>query len=142
MRFIKESLIISTRKKGLISLTEKVNQIIAQHQVSDGICHLFIPHTSASLLLSESFDPTAKSDLEAFMDKLVPENQPWYNHTLEGPDDSPSHMRSMLTSASESIPIDNGSLNLGTWQGIYLFEHRRAPHQRTVLLRILDGGGS
>ena len=101
------------------------------------MCYLFIPHTSASLVISENYDPTAKLDLETFMDRLVPESQPWHEHTLEGPDDSPSHMRAILTATSLTIPIDDGRLSLGTWQGVYLFEHRRRGHRRQVLLRCL-----
>jgi secondary thiamine-phosphate synthase enzyme len=90
------------------------------------------------LVISESYDPSAKIDLEAFMDRVAPDGQNWHRHTLEGPDDSPSHMRAMLTNVSLSIPIDNGQLSLGTWQGIYLFEHRNRPHHRSVLLRCLQ----
>lgn len=95
-------------------------------------------HTSASLVISENYDPTAKMDLETFMERLVPENQTWFRHTLEGADDSPSHIRAMLTQPSLTIPIDDGALSLGTWQGIYLFEHRNHPQARSVLLRVLD----
>jgi secondary thiamine-phosphate synthase enzyme len=95
-------------------------------------------HTSASLVVSESYDPSAKIDLEEFMERLVPENQRWFRHTLEGSDDSPSHMRAMLTHTSLSIPIDHGNLSIGTWQGLYLFEHRSRPHRRKVLIRCLS----
>jgi secondary thiamine-phosphate synthase enzyme len=90
------------------------------------------------LLVSENYDPTAKMDMETFLEKLAPENQAWYRHTLEGPDDSSSHLRAMLTPVSLCIPIDEGELSLGTWQGIYLFEHRTHPQQRSVLLRCLS----
>ncbi len=103
-----------------------------------GIIFLYLPHTSASLVISESYDPTAREDLETFMERLAPENQAWSAHTLEGPDDSPSHIRAMLTPVSLSIPIDDGQLSLGTWQGIYLFEHRARGHRRSVLLRCLS----
>ena len=109
--------------------------------IKEGICHLFIQHTSASLVISESYDPSARVDMEAFMDRLAPENQPWYRHTMEGADDSPSHLRSMLTNTSLSVPIDDGRLSLGAWQGIYLFEHRTRGHARRVLLRCLDISG-
>ena len=99
---------------------------------------MFVQHTSASLVASESYDPSARKDLEAFMDHLVLEDQPYYRHTLEGSDDSPSHMRTMLTNTSLSIPIDSGKLSLGTWQGFYLFEHRLRPHRRRVLVRCLS----
>jgi secondary thiamine-phosphate synthase enzyme len=96
-----------------------------------------MPHTSASLVVSESYDPTARMDLETFLENLVPENQPWHRHTLEGPDDSTSRIRAVLTLTSLTIPIEEGSLALGTWQGIYLFEHRSRPHRRNVLVRCL-----
>ncbi len=137
MEWHKETLEFQTRGKGLYKITDEIQAIMGSWNVREGILHLFIQHTSASLVASESYDPSARQDLEAFMDHLVPENQPYYRHTLEGADDSPSHMRAMLTTTSLSIPIDNGVLNLGTWQGVYLFEHRTRPHQRKVLLRCL-----
>ena len=137
MDWLKDTLSISTRGKGLYPFTEVIAERIRPWQISEGMCYLFIPHTSASLVISENYDPTAKVDLEAFMDRLVPENQPWHEHTLEGPDDSPSHMRAILTASSLTIPIDDGRLSLGTWQGVYLFEHRRRGHHRSVLLRCL-----
>jgi len=88
------------------------------------MCFLYIPHASASLAISEGYDPSSRLDVENFFERLVPENQPWFEHTIEGPDDSPSHIRSTLTQTSLSIPIDDGCLTLGIWQGIYLFEHR------------------
>jgi secondary thiamine-phosphate synthase enzyme len=104
----------------------------------EGLCFLFIQHTSASLLISESYDPSARLDLEQFMEKLAPERASWYRHTMEGADDSPSHIRAMLTSSSETIPIENGQLALGTWQGIYLFEHRQQAQLRSVLICCMD----
>jgi len=138
MKWYKETIEIQTRGKGLYDMTAQIEQAVRQWGVVEGICHLFVQHTSASLVASESYDPSARKDLEAFMDHLVPENQPYYRHTLEGSDDSPSHMRAMLTNTSLSIPIDAGRLNLGTWQGIYLFEHRLRPHRRRVLVRCLS----
>lgn len=137
MEWHKDTIEINTRGKGLHPFTEKVNDRIQKMDIHTGICYLFIQHTSASLLISESYDPSARRDLEGFMDRLAPENQHWHTHTLEGADDSPSHMRAMLTHTSEVIPIDGGKLNLGTWQGIYLFEHRRRGHRRKVLMRCL-----
>lgn len=138
MQWHKDTIQIQTRGKGLYNFTAQVQQLLDEWGVKEGICHLFVQHTSASLVASESYDPSARQDLEAFMDHLVLENQPYYRHTLEGPDDSPSHMRAMLTLTSLSIPVDNGRLSLGTWQGIYLFEHRTRPHRRMVLLRCLS----
>lgn len=137
MNWFKDTLEISTRGKGLYPFTDQVQHHIHQWVIQEGMCFLYMPHTSASLVVSENYDPTAREDLETFMDRLVPENQTWHRHTLEGGDDSPSHMRAMLTHTSLSIPIDNGRLSLGTWQGIYLFEHRAAPHRRQVYLRAL-----
>ncbi|HKJ26856.1 MAG TPA: secondary thiamine-phosphate synthase enzyme YjbQ [Anaerolineales bacterium] len=138
MEWHKETVLIRTSGKGLYNFTAEVEKLIRQWDVQEGICHLFIQHTSASLVASESYDPTARQDLEAFMDHLVPEEQPYFRHTLEGSDDSPSHMRAMLTNTSLSIPVDEGRLSLGTWQGVYLFEHRRRGHNRRVLLRCLS----
>jgi len=138
MEWHKETIEILTRGKGLYQFTEQIERLVSDWEVREGIVHLFIQHTSASLVASESYDPSAREDLEAFMDHLVPEDEPYYRHTLEGSDDSPSHMRAMLTSTSLSIPVDGGQLNLGTWQGVYLFEHRVRPHRRKVLVRCLS----
>ncbi len=138
MNWYSTTLDIHTRGKGLHSFTEQINAQIQHWSIECGMCFLFVQHTSASLVISESFDPTARLDLEAFMDRVAPENLPWHRHVLEGSDDSPSHMRAMLTSTSLSIPIDNGRLSLGAWQGVYLFEHRRRGHYRKVLLRVLS----
>jgi secondary thiamine-phosphate synthase enzyme len=138
MNWLKETLEIPTRGKGLYPFTDAINDLIRRWGILEGMCYLFMPHTSASLVISENYDPTARIDLEAFMDRLVPESQSWYQHTLEGADDSPSHMRAMLTNTSLTIPIDNGKLSLGTWQGVYLFEHRKRGHRRRVLVRGLQ----
>ena len=137
MNWFKDTLEISTRGKGLYPFTESVEARIREWDVQEGICYLYVQHTSASLVISENYDPSAKMDLEVFMEKLAPENQPWHRHTLEGADDSPSHMRAMLTQTSLPIPIDACRLSLGTWQGIYLFEHRSRVHRRKVLIRCL-----
>jgi len=130
--------IIHTEGKGLYPFTDQIKGKLEQWGVREGICHLYIQHTSASLVISESYDPTAKQDLETFMDKLVPEGESWHRHTLEGKDDSPSHMRAMLTATSLSIPVDKGEMNLGRWQGVYLFEHRASGSRRKVLIRCLE----
>ena len=140
MNWYKAQLTLQTKGKGLYPFTGEINQKISQWGVQEGICHLFIAHTSASLIISESYDPTARQDLEAFLDQLVPEDQSWHRHTLEGSDDSPSHMRSILTATSLSIPVEQGELHLGTWQGVYVFEHRRSAHRRKVYLRCLGVG--
>jgi len=141
MKWHKETLTIQTRGKGLYPFTQAVEHCLQQWGVIEGMCYLFIPHTSASLVISESYDPTAKLDLESFMERLAPEDESWYRHTLEGSDDSPSHIRAMLTQTSLTVPIDAGKLSLGAWQGLYVFEHRADGHRRQVLARGLDAGG-
>lgn len=137
MQWYKDTIMVQTRGKGLYPFTDIVVRKLQEWGVRDGLCTLFVQHTSASLLINESYDPTARLDMETFLEKLAPENQAWYRHTLEGPDDSSSHLRAMLTPVSLSIPIDDGQLSLGTWQGIYLLEHRAHAQRRTVLLRCL-----
>jgi len=138
MNWHKTTLEIPTRGKGLHDFTEKVRTQLSDWGVQEGMCFLFLPHTSASLVVSENWDPTARADLEKFMERLVPEQDSWYTHDLEGPDDATSHIRSMLTDTSLTIPVDDGDLSLGTWQGIYIFEHRSRPHRRKVLVRVLS----
>jgi len=137
MEWLRDQIVIQTSGKGLHPITQQIRGIVGQWEVLQGMLHLFIPHTSASLVISESYDPSARQDLEGFLDRLAPEGEDWYRHTLEGRDDSPSHMRSILTSTSLSIPIDEGELSLGTWQGVYLAEHRAHSHQRKILIRCL-----
>lgn len=138
MNWYKDTLVVPTRGKGLYVITQLVEERVRQWAVSDGMCFLFVQHTSASLVINESYDPSARGDMETFLEKLVPANQPWIRHVLEGPDDSTSHLRAMITPVSLSIPVDGGSLSLGTWQGIYLFEHRVPPHTRRILIRCWD----
>jgi secondary thiamine-phosphate synthase enzyme len=137
MNWYKDTLEVPTRGKGLYPFTDQVNERLRRWGVREGMCYLYLQHTSASLVIGESYDPTARLDMESFMEKLVPEAQPWMRHTLEGADDSSSHLRAMITLTSASIPVDEGGLNLGTWQGVYLFEHRARAHRRRVLLRCL-----
>ncbi|MFM8322874.1 MAG: secondary thiamine-phosphate synthase enzyme YjbQ [Chloroflexota bacterium] len=138
MKWHKDTLEINTRGKGLYPFTEVVERRLQAWGVREGMVYLYLQHTSASLLISENYDPTARRDLEAFMERLAPEGQAWHQHTLEGTDDSPSHMRAMLTNSDLAIPVDEGRMSLGTWQGIYLFEHRRSAERRRVLLRFLS----
>jgi secondary thiamine-phosphate synthase enzyme len=138
MEFYKINLVIHTNGRGLQEITREINTQVQAWGVNEGMAYVFIPHTSASLVINESYDPTARRDLEAFFDRIAPEGESWYVHTLEGRDDSPAHLRTMLTTTSLTIPIDNGRLSLGTWQGIYLAEHRRRGHRREVLLRVLS----
>lgn len=135
MEWFKSLLEIPTGGKGLYPFTERVAQQLSDWGIREGMCFLFLQHTSASLVISESYDPSASQDIAEFFERLVPESQPWMQHTLEGGDDSSSHLRSVLTRVDLSIPIENGRLALGTWQGIYVFEHRTGRQKRRVLLR-------
>jgi len=132
-----ETLIYPTRGKGMVPVTTDISNLIRDWKIQTGMCFLFLPHTSASITLCESYDQHSREDVEGFFERAVPENEPWYQHTYEGPDDSPSHIRTTLSQSSISLPVDNGRLGIGTWQGIYLFEHRSAPHQRTLKVRAL-----
>ena len=138
MNWHKITLEVRTSGKGLFEVTEAVRTQLREWGVDEGMCYLFLQHTSASLLISESWDPSARADLETFMEKLAPEGERWYTHTLEGADDATSHIRSRLTDVSITIPVDNGNLSLGQWQGVYLFEHRSRPHRRRILMRVLE----
>ena len=138
MNWYKTTLEVSTHGKGLYDITETVRTQLREWNVREGMCFLFVQHTSASLVMSENWDPTARADLESFIERLVPEGAAWYTHDLEGADDATSHIRAMLTDTSLSIPVDEGKLALGTWQGIYVFEHRTHPHRRSVLIRVLS----
>jgi len=137
MEWLRDEMVVQTNGKGLVPITAEIQGVMGKWEVREGMLHLFIPHTSASLVINESYDPSARQDMEAFLDRLAPEGESWHRHTLEGRDDSPSHMRAILTSTSLSIPIDSGELSLGTWQGIYLAEHRLRSHRRKILLRCL-----
>ncbi|CAN0488318.1 unnamed protein product [Discosporangium mesarthrocarpum] len=122
--------------QGLFEFTDQVVGSVARAGIGDGLCTLFVQHTSASLLVQENADPSARRDLERWLARLVPENDALFTHTLEGPDDMPAHVKSALTATSLSIPVAEGHLTLGTWQGIYLWEHRSAPGTRTVVVHV------
>jgi secondary thiamine-phosphate synthase enzyme len=127
---------VETLGRGTYDLSADVQSAVQESGVSNGMCHVFIQHTSASLMLCENADPAVMQDLEAFMSRQVPDGDPIFTHTDEGPDDMPSHVRSILTQSDLNVPIRDGRCALGTWQGIYLWEHRLAPHQRKVLVTI------
>jgi secondary thiamine-phosphate synthase enzyme len=137
MIVLTESFSVATRGKGTYEITDEVAALLRRSGISTGLATVFVQHTSASLVIYENADPTARADLHHFFEDLVPEDNPILIHTLEGPDDSTSHLRMALTRTSESIPIANGRLQLGTWQGIYLFEHRSAPHRRTIVVSLI-----
>jgi secondary thiamine-phosphate synthase enzyme len=128
---------ISTRGKGTYEITEEVAAAVGESGIKVGAVTVFVRHTSCSLIIMENADPTARRDLEEFFERLVPEDTPYFEHTVEGGDDSTSHIRSVLTRSSEVIPIADGRMCLGTWQGIFLFEHRRAPHRREIALSVM-----
>jgi secondary thiamine-phosphate synthase enzyme len=129
---------ISTAGRGSYDITDQVAATLADCNVAAGLCHLFLRHTSASLMICENADPAVRVDLETFMADLVPDGDPRYRHTAEGPDDMPAHVRSVLTHTDLTVPISAGRLGLGTWQGIYLWEHRSAPQRRQVLVTVRD----
>ena len=128
---------IATNGRGFYNLDKKISAIVAESGAEAGLCHVYIPHTSASIIISENADPTVSKDLEAFMSRLVPDGDPIFQHIAEGKDDMPSHVRSVLTQTAVSIPIVNYSLALGTWQGIFLWEHRLKGHRRDIIVTIL-----
>jgi len=132
-----DQLELRTKGKGLYEITEDVQSKIDSSGVRSGAVTVFVQHTSCSVVVMENADPTARRDLEAFFDRLVPEDADYFTHGSEGSDDMPSHIRMALTRTSETLPIADGKMQLGTWQGVFLFEHRRAPHRRRLLITII-----
>ena len=128
---------IRTKAKGTYEITDQVGAVVVESGVTTGIATVFVQHTSASLVIFENADRSARVDLEEYFERLVPESSDYFTHTSEGPDDSTSHIRMVLTRSSEVIPISHGRLQLGTWQGIFLFEHRRSPHLRKLIVSII-----
>lgn len=131
-----EELVVATQGRGTYDLSARVQDIVAASGIKMGMCHVFIRHTSASLMLCENADPSVRLDLETFMSKQVPDGDPMFTHTAEGPDDMPAHVRSILTQSDLNLPVSAGQCALGTWQGIYLWEHRHAPHTRHVVVTV------
>jgi secondary thiamine-phosphate synthase enzyme len=131
-----EEINISTQGRGTYDLSQQVQQAVRASGISTGLCHVFIRHTSASLIICENADPAVMRDLETFMNRQVPDGDPMFTHTAEGPDDMPAHVRSVLTQTDLNVPVTEGQCTLGTWQGIYLWEHRFEPHNRKVILTI------
>ncbi len=126
----------ATRRKGLVDVTEEVTRWVDRQGIGTGLLTLFCRHTSASLLIQENADPTVRADMEAFFERIAPEDAT-YAHDSEGPDDMPAHLRAALTQTSLAVPVEAGRLLLGTWQGIYLFEHRSRPHRREIVLHLI-----
>ncbi|MEO1717589.1 MAG: secondary thiamine-phosphate synthase enzyme YjbQ [Planctomycetota bacterium] len=133
-----EEIAITTPGRGLHEITEQIAATVRAAGVESGLCTVFIRHTSASLVIQENADPSARTDLETWLDRFVPDGTGW-DHTHEGPDDMPSHIRAAITATSLSIPIIGGRLGLGTWQGVYIWEHRQRPHTRRILVHIARG---
>ncbi len=127
---------IDTRGRGSVDVTREVQQVVAASQIAQGLCHIFVHHTSASLMLCENADPTVRADLERFMARLAPDGDPLFEHTDEGPDDMPAHVRTMLSGTGLTIPVQQGRCDLGTWQGVYLWEHRTHGHRRYISITV------
>ncbi|MFM2170308.1 MAG: hypothetical protein RI957_537 [Verrucomicrobiota bacterium] len=137
MKIENHSIEIATRGKGTYEITSQVAELVGRSGIREGQVTVMIRHTSASLVIMENADAEARHDLEEFFERLVPESTPWFTHTYEGSDDMPSHIRMALTRTSEVIPIMDGRMTLGTWQGLFLFEHRRAPHRRELVISVM-----
>ena len=136
MAVSQDSLEFRTDPKSFLDITSHVQDFVTSSDIQNGVCHLFIKHTSASLVIQENYDPSVREDFETIFSKLVPEDFP-YVHNMEGKDDMPAHIRSALTSTSETVPVVNGKLSLGTWQGIYIWEHRAQTHNRKVMVSMI-----
>ena len=137
MRVHTDQLSINTRGKGTYEFTRELSRIVSDSGISNGVATVFVRHTSCSLVIMENADSSARDDLHAFFDHLVPEDTPYFIHTYEGPDDMPSHIRMCLTDVDKNIPVMNSRPVLGTWQGLFLFEHRRAPHTRKIAVSVM-----
>src|SRR5581483_8029909 len=137
MKVAHQTLDVPTKGRGLYDITEGVASAVSRADVRDGLCTVFIEHTSASLVVQENADPSVRRDMEKWIEKIAPEDPRAYEHDAEGPDDMPSHLRSSITRTSETFPIRNGTLALGTWQAIYVWEHRRSAHSRRVTVTIV-----
>ena len=131
-----EETTLDTRGRGTYELTQALQRIVASSGVRTGLCHVFLRHTSASLILCENADPAVRTDLETFMARTAPDGDPAHTHTAEGPDDMPAHIRSVLTQNDLNLPVRDGACALGTWQGVFLWEHRTAPHRRSVVVTV------
>jgi len=131
-----QTLNISTHGRGTVNITREINNLVISSGLTAGVANIFVQHTSASLILCENADPTVRQDLESFMARVTPDGDPLYQHTDEGPDDMSAHVRTVLTDSSLSVPFSSAHLLLGTWQGIYLWEHRTHPHNRRIIITL------
>jgi len=137
MQHMKQQILnIETKGRGTYDISNEIQKVIHENNIHTGLCHLFLQHTSASLILCENADATVRTDLENFMARIAPDGDPVYRHDMEGPDDMPAHIRTILTQNSLTIPVSNGRCTLGTWQGVYLWEHRTAAHKRQLIITL------
>ena len=137
MKWLKSTLSINTQNQGFHDITEMINSQLRDWGVREGILFIFIQHTSASLVINEDYADSARRDMENFLHHIAPEGETWYEHTIEGKDDSPAHLKTMITHTDMTVPVDGGQMNLGSWQGIFLAEHRLGGHNRKIQLRML-----
>lgn len=131
-------IVISTPGRGSIDITREIQLLVKESNTRSGLCHIFVHHTSASLMLCENADPTVRADLDRYMARLVPDGDPLFEHVDEGPDDMPAHIRSILTGTGLTIPLQDGRCDLGVWQGVYLWEHRTHGHRRSITITVVD----
>ena len=131
-----ETLQIDTRGRGTLNLTPQLQEVVSRSGVDTGLCHVFVQHTSASLILCENADPDVRKDLEDWLARQAPDGDPHYRHSMEGPDDMPAHIRSILTGMDLTLPVTSGACALGTWQGVFLYEHRQYAHRRRVIVTV------
>jgi secondary thiamine-phosphate synthase enzyme len=137
LKFYADGFHVSTRERGTRAITGEIDAIVGKSGVDRGVCTVFLHHTSASLILCENADPSVRGDLERYFARLVPDGDPLFRHTAEGPDDMPAHIRAILTQNSLTIPVAGGRCDLGTWQGVFLWEHRTSPHRRRVTVSLV-----
>lgn len=135
----RQNLVVQTPGRGFVEITGQLQDAVGDSGVRDGLCHCFIHHTSASLLVMENADPAVLRDLETFAQRIAPDGDPDFIHVAEGPDDMPAHVRSAFTQTSLTLPVADGRCDLGTWQGVFVWEHRHAPHRRRVTLTVIPG---
>ena len=132
-----ETITVATRGRGTYEVTAEVERAVSNSGAARGVCHVFVHHTSASLLIGENADPSVRRDLDRFLARLVPDGDPLFEHDSEGPDDMPAHIRAAITATSLTIPVARGACDLGTWQGVFLWEHRTAPHRRRITVSVV-----